>query len=130
VTSPMRFILLCLACFSLTACFTTTPLVSPMEAPLNGQYSLKEIDTAMQKAATELGWTLDKADQGFLGTLRIREHVVVVHFKRDQQHLAAYYKSSENLRYDEKNIHKKYHIWIDSFFKTFRTNLAATPTKG
>jgi hypothetical protein len=103
-----------LAFMFLTGCFTTTPLINPMELPLNDQFNVAEIDTAMQKAGVELGWTLTKSEgDSYLGTLKVRSHEIVVKFTRTKSAISAHYKSSTDLDYDGTRIHKKYHMWVN-----------------
>lgn len=109
--------------FALSGCATI--LVSPKEMALNDQYSLDEVDTAMRKAATELNWALVKNEEGFEGTLHVREHEAVVQFNRDKSKISAVYKSSQNLDYDGTNIHRSYHRWVEKFFKTVRRQLSS-----
>jgi hypothetical protein len=87
--------------------------------------SIDEVKNAIVRAGGSLGWIMKPAGPGsILGTLNLRKHVAVIEIKYDSKTYSILYKSSQNLDYDGKNIHRNYNGWIQRLNQTIQTQLS------
>ena len=75
--------------------------------------SLDRIGTAIRTAAVNRGWAVEEVSPGLLkATQRSRSHVAVVNIRYTKTSYSIEYVSSQDLLYDNGQIHRNYNKWI------------------
>lgn len=75
--------------------------------------TLADIQKAILRAGATRGWVMQAEAPGqMVGTLRVRSHVAVVDIRYSRERCSIRYRSSENLNYDDGDIHPNYNSWV------------------
>jgi hypothetical protein len=97
---------------------------APVETPGGKPPTLAEVEKAVVRAGTALGWKMQPTKPGHvLGTLNLRSHTAIVDVTYDTRTYSITYKDSVELNYDGTNIHKNYNGWIQNLDKGIRAQL-------
>jgi hypothetical protein len=97
---------------------------APVETPGGKPPTLAEVEKAVVRAGTALGWKMQPTKPGHvLGTLNLRSHTAIVDVTYDTRTYNITYKDSVELNYDGTNIHKNYNGWIQNLDKGIRAQL-------
>ncbi|MDR0580045.1 MAG: hypothetical protein LBG21_05525 [Campylobacteraceae bacterium] len=114
--------------FFYNGCFATKqPIYNIQNAPIhNGDnLSYAQIEQAIIKAATELGWKINKVKNGLLvGIFTSPSYMAVIDIKYDFSIYNITYRDGANLQYDGSNIDKLYNNWIKSLNDTIQKKLS------
>jgi hypothetical protein len=115
------------AAAALAAC-TLQPLYNvkgaPVEAPGGKPPTLAEVEKAVIRAGTALGWKMQPVKPGQVtGTINLRRHSAIVDVTFDTRTFNITYKDSVELDYDGTNIHRNYNGWIQNLDKGIRAQL-------
>ena len=111
-------------------CASTRPLVNVTDAPVvafSGKaVSATQVGDAVMRAGKSLGWQMTAADPGVIsGRLNLRKHTAVIDVRYNAKAYSILYKDSSNLDYQNGQIHKNYHGWIENLDRSIRNELAA-----
>lgn len=90
-------------------------LEEPTGVPIQGDFTMDEIEQAIEDAASERGWEVTKEAEGhLLGVLHIRDHRADVDIVYDESSFSIEYRDSSNLGYDAERdtIHRNYNNWV------------------
>jgi hypothetical protein len=97
---------------------------APVEAPGGKAPTMAEVEKAIVRAGSGLGWRMQPVTPGHVvGTLNLRTHTAVVDITYDTRTYNITYKDSQELGYDGTNIHKNYNGWVQNLDKGIRTQL-------
>jgi hypothetical protein len=123
----MRFfgILLAATALMLGGCAQNQPIYNvesaPIIAPGNKAYSMREVQQAILRAGSQLGWQMQSTAPGRItGTLALRTHVAVVDIEHDTKSYSIKYRDSTNLEARDGTIHKNYNGWVQNLEKAIR----------
>lgn len=123
----MRFfgILVAAAALVLAGCATTQPIYNVEKAPIVGPagktLSMTEVQQAIMRAGTQLGWQMQPEGPGRLsGRLALRTHLAVVDIQHDAKSYSIKYRDSTNLDARDGMIHRNYNGWIQNLEKAIR----------
>ena len=98
-----------------------------VEDVVNKDASTVEVEKAIIRAGTGLGWVMKKMNDGNIqGTLVLRKHEAVVAIKYNSKEYSINYIDSKNLDYNpgENTIHPNYNGWIQNLNKAIRVQLS------
>lgn len=99
-----------------------------VEDVANRATSTAEIEKAIIRAGSGLGWVMKKMNDGNIqGTLVLRKHEAVVAIKYNSREYSINYVESKNLDYDpgENTIHQNYNGWVQNLNKAIRVQLSS-----
>lgn len=106
----------------------SNPVFNITDAPIEieSKHSSTDIKKAIIRAGAGLGWQMEAEKAGHIvGTLYLRTHVAIVDIKYTNKNYSITYKSSENLGYDGKNIHKNYNSWVQNLNRSIQAQLTS-----
>jgi uncharacterized lipoprotein YajG len=111
--------------FFLAGC-RSAPVYNVSESPLNTygdtKPTLAQVEKTIVRAATSLGWSVTRIDDGeLLAVLNLREHRAVADIHFNTSTFSITYKDSQNLNYDGTSIHKNYNGWIQRLENSIRS---------
>jgi hypothetical protein len=123
----LKVLLVAFAAAALAAC-TIQPIHNvkgaPVETPGGKPPTLAEVEKAVVRAGTALGWKMQPVRPGVMvGTLNLRRHSAIVDVTFDTRTFNITYKDSVELDYDGTNIHRNYNGWIQNLDKGIRAQL-------
>lgn len=82
-----------------------------LDAPSNAR--LSQVTTAIKQAGAGLGWVMKSQEPGhIIGRLDIRRHRAEVDIRYTTKTFSIIYLDSQNLKYDDGEIHKNYNGWV------------------
>jgi hypothetical protein len=123
----MRFfgILAAAATLFVAGCGTTQPIYNVQSAPITGPgaktLSMTEVQQAILRAGTQLGWQMQPERPGRIsGRLALRTHLAVVDIEHDTKSYSIKYRDSTNLDARDGMIHRNYNGWIQNLEKAIR----------
>ncbi len=116
--------------FALVAGCVAVPVQNVTDAPVSTAsgkpVTAPQVRSAIMTAGAALGWKIVDAGPGKLeGTLRLREHAAVVDIPYSATKYSITYKSGENLKAADGNIHKNYNGWIQNLDRGIRGSISA-----
>jgi len=115
------------ALIALAAGCMTAPIYDVVNAPVvaNKAASMDDINKAIVRAGTQLGWVVTPESPGKLtGRIALRTHTAVVDITHDTRSFNIKYRDSTNLEASGGEIHKNYNGWIQNLEKGIRAQLA------
>lgn len=118
-------ILFAAAVLGLAGCGTTQPIYnvekSPITGPAGKNLSMTEVQQAIMRAGTQLGWQMQAEGPGRIsGRLALRTHLAVVDIEHDTKAYSIKYRDSTNLDARDGMIHRNYNGWIQNLEKAIR----------
>jgi hypothetical protein len=125
----MRFLGIVVAAASLVfiaGCGTTVQPIynvqsAPITAPAGKTLSMTEVQQAILRAGTQLGWQMQPERPGRIsGRLALRTHLAVVDIEHDTKSYSIKYRDSTNLEARDGMIHRNYNGWIQNLEKAIR----------
>ena len=119
-----------IACLALAAGCTVAPIHNVSDSPVvttsGKSVTAPQVRTAIITAGAALGWKIVDAGPGkMVGTLTLREHAAVVDIPYSATKYSITYKSGENLKAADGNIHKNYNGWIQNLDRGIRGAISA-----
>lgn len=110
-------------------CATLQPIYNVVNAPLTAtsgkSLSMQEVQAAIVRAGTPLGWQITPEKPGQLtGRLSLRTHQAVVEITHNTKTYSINYKDSVDLGANGGQIHKNYNGWIQNLDKAIRSQLS------
>jgi len=137
--SLRRVIRLALLALALTAVMLLTgcktgPIMNIDHAPVpearSGQLTLGEVGNAVIKAGQGLGWEMHPKSPGHIvGTYNYRTHQAAVDILYSPSDYTIQYRSSVNLNYDGRTIHKQYNAWVEELATAIDAEIATAQYK-
>jgi len=126
-TAALKVLFVAFAAAALAAC-TLQPIYNvkgaPVETPGGKPPTLAEVEKAVVRAGTALGWKMQPVRPGVMvGTITLRSHTAIVDVTFDTRTFNITYKDSVDLNYDGGNIHRNYNGWIQNLDKGIRAQL-------
>jgi hypothetical protein len=105
----------------------TVPVYNVQNAPIpDKNLTMEQVERAIVRAGVGLGWRMDPVAPGKMrGTLHLRRHVIVVGISYDTKSFSINYESSENMNYENGQIHKNYNSWVQNLERDIQRNLLA-----
>ena len=127
-TAPLKVLLVAFAAAALAAC-TIQPIYNvkgaAVETPGGKPPTLAEVEKAVVRAGTALGWKMQPVRPGVMvGTITLRRHTAIIDVTFDTRTFNITYKDSVELDYDGTNIHRNYNGWIQNLDKGIRAQLS------
>lgn len=123
----MKFvgILVTAALLALGACGTTQPIYnvesSPIAGPSGKSLSMTEVQQAIMRAGTQLGWQMQAEGPGRIsGRIALRTHTAVIDVEHTTKTYSIKYRDSQNLDARDGMIHRNYNGWIQNLEKAIR----------
>jgi hypothetical protein len=112
----------------LAAC-AAVPVYNVSNAPATGAsgkaLQASQVRQAIVTAGSPLGWSIADAGPGRLeGVLRRRDHTAVVDIPYSTTAYSNQFKSGENLKAADGNIHKNYNGWVQNLDRNIRAELS------
>src|SRR5688572_27918624 len=107
-------------------CASPEPIynVSAAVPASSGSMSMNEVQTAIRRAGTSLGWYINPEGPGHLiGRLPVRTHLAVVDIEHDAKSYSIKYRESANLNAGHGMIHPNYNEWVQSLDRAIRSQL-------
>lgn len=116
------------AALALAACGRHQPIYnvtsSPITLPAGKSVSMNDVQNAIMRAGTNLGWQLQPEGPGRIaGRLALRQHLAVVDIEHDTKQFSIKYRDSSNLDARDGMIHNNYNGWVQNLEKAIRTQL-------
>jgi hypothetical protein len=113
----------------IVAC-TVAPIYNVSDAPTTTasgkSLTTSQVRQSIITAGSALGWRIVDAGPGRLeGTLALRDHKAVVDIPYSATKYSIQYKSGENLKAADGNIHKNYNGWVQNLDRGIRATLSA-----
>lgn len=110
--------------FAFAGC-TTQPIYNVQSAPITGpagkSLSMAEVQQAILRAGTQLGWQMQPEAPGRIsGRLALRTHLALVDIEHDTKSYSIKYRDSTNLMAGDGMIHRNYNGWIQNLEKAIR----------
>src|SRR5262245_20116269 len=107
-------------------CGTVQPIYNVEKAPIVGPagktLSMSEVQTAILRAGTQLGWQMQAVSPGRIsGQIALRAHTAVVDIEHDAKSYSIKYRDSTNLDARDGMIHRNYNGWVQNLEKAIRT---------
>ena len=126
-TAALKVLFVAFAAAALAAC-TLRPIFNvkgaPVETPGGKPPTLAEVEKAVVRAGSALGWKMQPVRPGVMvGTITLRSHTAIVDVTFDTRTFNITYKDSVDLNYDGGNIHRNYNGWIQNLDKGIRAQL-------
>ncbi|HLB16708.1 MAG TPA: hypothetical protein VJM14_17410 [Burkholderiales bacterium] len=126
-TAALKVLFVAFAAAALAAC-TLQPIYNvkgaPVETPGGKPPTLAEVEKAVVRAGSALGWKMQPVRPGVMvGTITLRSHTAIVDVTFDTRTFNITYKDSVDLNYDGGNIHRNYNGWIQNLDKGIRAQL-------
>lgn len=124
---PVMFIILLSGC-------TTKPVYKVenenIPNPSSARLSLNDVEKAILSASQKRGWSARLIKPGLIeASLAVRSHRAAVEIQYSQSNYSINYKSSENLDYEDGNIHRNYNTWIMRLSRTIQSELGVAARK-
>ena len=121
----LAIILVAAAVLGLAGCGTTQPIYNVEKSPIAGpggkNLSMTEVQQAIMRAGTQLGWQMQAEGPGRIsGRLALRTHLAVVDIEHDTKAYSIKYRDSSNLEARDGMIHRNYNGWIQNLEKAIR----------
>jgi hypothetical protein len=106
----------------------TAPIYNVDNAPVStasdGQPTMKQVEQAIVRAGTSLGWRMEPVREGLIeATLINRGHMAKVEIDYTTSSYSINYKDSKGLDYNGDEIHKGYNKWIQNLDQRIRSRL-------
>lgn len=103
----------------------TAPVKNVDSAIIVGEISIANVETAIIRAGSVLGWTMSKKSDGhILGKLALRKHLAVIDITYNKSSYSIKYVDSTNLKYSDGLIHTNYNGWIENLEKAINIQLS------
>jgi len=123
-----KFLCVCLIAISavlFTGCRTQTVYnVQSAAIQSNGALTEAQVEKAILRAATQLGWQTSKVKDGLIvATISLRGNTAQVNIKYSATNFDISYKDSSGLKYDGVNIHQNYNGWIHRLENAIQTQI-------
>lgn len=113
----------------LGACAQPQPIYNVESAPIilpqgKKQPTMTEVNTAIMRAGTRLGWTMQPEGPGRLsGRIAVRKHTAAIDVEHTTKSYTIKYRDSTNLDATDGKIHRNYNGWIQNLEKAIRSEL-------
>jgi hypothetical protein len=106
-------------------CALRQPVYNVEKAPISGpdgkSLSMTEVQRAIMRAGTTLGWQMQAEAPGRLsGRIALRSHTAIIDIEHDTRSYSIKYRDSTNLDAADGEIHKNYNGWIQNLEKAIR----------
>ena len=114
--------------FAFLAACTSKPIYNVSDAPsaTTRKASLEEVNKAIVRAGTQLGWKMATVNPGHIvGTLSLRDHTAIVDVKYNAKTYSINYKDSNNLNYQGGTIHRNYNSWVQNLDRAIQVQLSS-----
>jgi hypothetical protein len=121
-----RYAVLLSLALAIGACRTATVLQPEISVALVAKLTEAQVADAIRRAGKERGWEMEDAGPGHItGTLRVRgRYLAVTDIAYSPTQIRIAYKDSQNLDYDDGEIHKSYNKWVKRLSDAIRKELA------
>ena len=87
----------------------------------NGQLSVGAVEKAILKAAQRRGWSPRIVKPGLIeASISVRTHRATIEIYYSESQYSIIYKSSENLNYNDGDIHRNYNNWVIKLSRTIQ----------
>lgn len=116
------------AALVLGACATGQPIYNVIDSPVvlapGKTATNQQIQTAILRAGTRLGWQLQPEGPGKMsGRLSLRQHMAVVDISFNTKTYSIMYRDSSGLDARDGTIHRNYNGWVQNLDKAIRSEL-------
>lgn len=94
------------------------------------QFSIKDVEAAILSASQKRGWSSRIIKTGLIdASISVRTHQASVEIPYTRSNYSIIYKSSENLGYQNGNIHRNYNNWVLKLSRTIQEELGVRSQK-
>ena len=92
--------------------------------------TLAEAESAILNASQKRGWSPKVVKPGLIvSSLAVRAHKATVEISYNTKSYSINYKSSENLNYDDGEIHRNYNNWVKKLSGTIQQEFGVRTQK-
>ena len=113
-TRHVVLLLFIVALILLSGC-RSAPIYNAKDVPISPRLSASEeqIAEAIWSAGRQLGWSIKQVGAWKIKAVKhIRRHSLTVSIEYSKTAFNILYVDSENLKYDGRNIHENYNVWV------------------
>ena len=105
-------------------CVKKVPVSNIEKQAIVTDVSLENVEKAILKSGVELGWKMSVIKPGQIdAVLHLRAHVAHARIDYTKKDYSITYLDSENLDYEDGNIHGSYNRWIRNLDLKIQANL-------
>lgn len=125
----MKRILTIISCLLLLAACKTAPVYNVSNEPVNsvsGQpaLSVEQVENVIIGAAIKRGWKPRVVNSGLIeARLDLRQHTAVINISYSPTSYSIQYVDSQNLHYNNGEIHRNYNNWITNLSRDIQLGL-------
>jgi hypothetical protein len=101
--------------FVLAGCGRVQPVMNVEDTPVAHNLQSKQVKSAIYESAENRGWLVSEIKPGLIrAKLYVRSHQAVVDIPYNDKFYSILYVESENLKYDDGQIHRNYNRWVNN----------------
>jgi len=98
---------------------------SPVAVASGQDVKLSQVGEAIKRAGARRGWVMKQEGEGHLvATLSVRRHVAEVDITYNEKSYNINYKNSEELKYEDGEIHPKFNSWVENLQRDIAAQLS------
>ncbi|OAN11019.1 hypothetical protein A3K86_18765 [Photobacterium jeanii] len=106
-------------------CSRVHPVLNVENAPVSYNLQSQQVRSAILESGTARGWIMNETKPGTIrGEINVRTHKAVIDVEYNNKAYSIHYVSSENLKYEDGNIHRNYNKWITNLDQDIKKKLA------
>ena len=111
--------------FVLAGCGRVQPVMNVEDTPVAHNLQSKQVKSAIYESAENRGWLVSEIKPGLIrAELYVRSHHAVVDIPYNDKFYSILYVESENLKYDDGEIHRNYNRWVNNLNVDIKRKLA------
>ena len=109
----------------LAGCGRVQPVMNVEHTPVALNLQSKQVKSAIYESAENRGWLVSEIKPGLIrAELYVRSHHAVVEIPYSDKFYSILYVESENLKYDDGEIHRNYNRWVNNLNVDIKRKLA------
>jgi len=111
--------------FVLAGCGRVQPVMNVEDTPVAHNLQSKQVKSAIYESAENRGWLVSEIKPGLIrAELYVRSHHAVVDIPYNDKFYSILYVESENLKYDDVEIHRSHSHWVNNLNVDIKRKLA------
>ncbi|MGF1692700.1 hypothetical protein [Photobacterium kagoshimensis] len=110
---------------SVVGCSRTHPVLNVENAPVSYNVKVDQVRSAILQSGADRGWIMQETKPGTIrGEITKRTHKAVIDVEYNAKTYSIHYVSSENLQYENGEIHRNYNRWVNNLDVDIKKKLA------
>ena len=111
--------------FVLAGCGRVQPVMNVEDTPVALNLQSKQVKSAIYESAENRGWLVSEIKPGLIrAELYVRSHDAAIEIPYSDRFYSILYVESENLKYDDGEIHRNYNRWVNNLNVDIKRKLA------